>query len=408
MTYLPLRIAFFPDAYYEVDGIANTARHFESFARESGLPFLTICGGERNEWTQEGPVTRLVRRKSRLGFGLDKKHHFDLAFWRHYRAVEAAVTEFNPDIVHITGPSDVGQLGALIAHKLQVPLAASWHTNLHQYAEQRGLRLFPFVWGPWKTKLGSALREGSLRASLRFYRLAQVLFAPNRELMELLERGTGKACYPMERGVDIDMFHPEKRDRRDDAMLIGYVGRLSTEKDVRLLVEIERALSRGGMRNFKFLIVGQGAEEPWLRTNLLHAEFTGVLRGEALARAYANMDIFVFPSRTDTYGNVVLEALSSGVPAVVSDSGGPQFIVQPGETGFVARDLAEFVTYIKVIAENAGMRNDMRAAARKRALQASWKSVFESVYDSYEHALLTPFAHKKTRARAVSAAGSLA
>ena len=392
MTSCSLRIAFFPDAYYEVDGIANTARHFESFARESGLPFLTICGGEKSEVVQDGSVTRMVRRKGPLGFGLDKKHYFDLAFWRHYRAVETAVRRFNPDIVHITGPSDVGQLGALLAHKLQVPLAASWHTNLHQYAEQRGLRLFPFLFGSWKAKLGSALREGSLHASLRFYWLAQVLFAPNLQLMELLERGTGKRCYPMERGVETDLFHPSKRNRSDDALVLGYVGRLSTEKDVRLLAEIERGLLSAGMSNFRFLVVGQGSEEPWLRANLKNAEFAGVLKGELLARAYANMDVFVFPSRTDTYGNVVLEALSSGVPAVVSDSGGPQFIVQQGETGFVARNLPEFVGCIKVMAEDANMLNAMRKAARERAERASWERVFESVYDSYEHALLTPFA----------------
>jgi glycosyltransferase involved in cell wall biosynthesis len=404
---LLLRVAFFPDAYHEVDGIANTARHFEAFAGESGLPFLTVCGGDHDDLAKQGTLTRLVRRKGALGFGLDKKHRFDLAFWRHYDVVKAAVKEFNPDIVHITGPSDVGQLGALIAHRLQVPLAASWHTNLHQYAEQRGVQLFPSLRPPWKAKLGAALREGSLLACLRFYQFAQMLFAPNRELMDLLERGTGKSCRLMERGVDTDLFNPAKRDRTDDALVLGYVGRLSTEKDVRLLTDIERALLGAGLKNFRFLIAGQGSEEPWLRANLQRAGFAGVLRGEALARAYANMDLFIFPSRTDTFGNVVLEALSSGVPAIVTNSGGPQFIVQPGKTGFIARDIAEFVACIQVMAGNPEMLQAMRRASRARALNTSWARVFESVYDSYEHALSTPFAGKKVRTRAIRAVGSM-
>jgi glycosyltransferase involved in cell wall biosynthesis len=103
-------------------------------------------------------------------------------------------------------------------------------------------------------------------------------------------------------------------------------------------------LTSSGLRNFCFLIVGQGAEQAWLKAQMRQAEFPGVLSGESLARAYANMDVFVFPSRTDTYGNVVLEALASGVPAIVTDSGGPRFIVRSGETGFVAKDLEDLTS----------------------------------------------------------------
>jgi len=117
------------------------------------------------------------------------------------------------------------------------------------------------------------------------------------------------------------------------------------------------------------------------------ADFTGVLRGEALARAYANMDVFAFPSRTDTYGNVVLEALASGVPAVVTDGGGPRFIVRDGETGFVARDLKELAARVRSLAMMAAQRETMRAAARSRAMTAWWDAVFESVYAGYERGL---------------------
>ena len=316
-----LRVAFFPDAYHEIDGVANTSRHFESFAMRKGLPFLTVLGGTKNRVEGHGSVTRMERRRGRISFPLDKNHDFDLAYWRHYNVIEKAVRDFDPDIVHVTGPSDNGQIGAMVAHRLRIPLAASWHTNLHEYAEQRASRLMFFLPPSIRQKTGAAIREASLLATLRFYKMAQILYAPNQELIVLLEKGTGRACYPMQRGVDTELFNPARRERSDSTFVLGYVGRLSTEKNVRFLADIERELLQAGLTNVRFLVVGQGAEDSWLKANLRHADFTGVLHGEELARAYAQMDLFVFPSRTDTYGNVVLEAMATGVPAIVTDKG---------------------------------------------------------------------------------------
>jgi phosphatidylinositol alpha 1,6-mannosyltransferase len=391
-----VRVAFFPDCYHEIDGVANTSRQFEAFAARQKCPFLTVHGGAEDSIQRNGSVIRMTRRRGRIGFAVDKNHDFDLVFWRHYSAIEKEVRKFEPDILHITGPSDVGQLGALLAHRLHIPLAASWHTNVHEYAEQRARSLVPFLPGPAKRKFGDAIRHGSLLATLRFYKIARILFAPNQELIEMLEGGTGKPCHPMHRGVDTELFKPNRRDRRDGDFVIGYVGRLTVEKNIRFLSELERALIAAGLTNFRFLIVGQGAEEPWLRANMRRADFAGVLRGEALARAYANMDVFAFPSRTDTYGNVVLEALASGVPAVVTEHGGPRFIVRTGENGYVARDLTEFVESISNLAQKPEQLALMRAAARVYATTMSWDKVFESVYCGYESTLNAGVAVGKT------------
>jgi glycosyltransferase involved in cell wall biosynthesis len=191
----------------------------------------------------------------------------------------------------------------------------------------------------------------------------------------------------MERGVDVSLFAPERRDRTSSEFIVGYVGRLTVEKNIRYLAEIERALVESGFADFRLSIVGQGAEEPWLRANLKRADFAGVLKGEALARAYANMDAFVFPSRTDTFGNVVLEALACGVPAIVTDSGGPQFIVKHGETGFVAQDTGEFVSAIRELAANSEKLVAMRLSARASACRCSWDRIFEGLYAAYEQNL---------------------
>ncbi len=169
--------------------------------------------------------------------------------------------------------------------------------------------------------------------------------------------------------------------------MLGYVGRLSVEKNVALLVQVERELSAMGLGNeVRFLIVGHGSEEDSLRRKLKNAEFAGALRGVALSEAYANMDVLVFPSHTDTFGNVVLEALASGVPAVVTPDGGPKFIVQDGKTGFVTED-GQFACAVGELVRNRTRLDTMRLRAREHALGCSWDAVFDRVYAGYETAL---------------------
>src|SRR5262249_6193107 len=185
----------------------------------------------------------------------------------------------------------------------------------------------------WRDTLARFAERQSLRLAMRFYRLGRALLAPTEELRDLLARETGRPARLMRRGVDTSLFSPTKRWRSDGAFLIGYVGRLTPEKNVRLLAELEQGLIEAGASDFRFLIVGEGGERAWLERRLRRAEFTGVLRGEALARAYASLDLFVFPSQTDTFGNVVLEAQASGVPCLVSSRGGPKSVIQTIQTG---------------------------------------------------------------------------
>jgi phosphatidylinositol alpha 1,6-mannosyltransferase len=388
MSQHPVRVAYFTDAYLEVDGVANTARQFEAYAQRQQMPFLILHGGyARERVVQDGTVTRVELPRSPVGFALDRKHEFDLAFVRHLGRTEEIVREFKPDVLHITGPSDVGILGALVAHRMKIPLVGSWHTNLHEYAERRALPLMFFLPQNWRQKFGERIREWSFLATSRFYQIPRVLMAPNRELIELLEKSTGKPCFLMSRGVDTELFHPRRRDRRNSLFTIGYVGRITVEKNVESLVEIERGLKAAGVCGYRFLIVGQGASEEYLRANLENADLPGVLYGEKLAQAYANMDVFVFPSKTDTFGNVVLEAMASGVPALVTNQGGPQFIVKPGETGYVCASNAKFVECVRHMQQSPDALSTMRSDARKQAEGASWDAVFAAVYRAYDVAL---------------------
>jgi glycosyltransferase involved in cell wall biosynthesis len=381
------RVAFFACAYNEVDGVAHTARQLEAFARRQEMPFLSIHGGSTHYLRTEGSVTAAEFQRGRLSFALDKKHDYDLNFWRHFDAIKSLVSDFRPGIVHITGPSDVGMLGALIAHKLRLPMVASWHTNVHEYARLRAGWMLRRMPAAWRDPAGQFIENTSLKLLARFYRIPKALFAPNPELMAMLEKKTGKNCFRMTRGVDAVLFNPERRNRSGGPFVLGYVGRITVEKNIELLVEMERALQNIGLQNYRFRIVGQGAAEPWLRENLKNAEFSGVLQGEQLATAYANMDAFIFPSQTDTFGNVVLEALASGVPAIVANAGGPKFIVRHGETGFVAEQARDFAEYAAWLCEHPAEHQSMRLAARSKALAASWDEVFGQVYDVYRRVL---------------------
>jgi glycosyltransferase involved in cell wall biosynthesis len=331
---------------------------------------------EGSAWTLELP-------RSILSFPLEKDLRFDPAFFRHMALVRETLRRFQPDLIHITGPSDVGMLGAWLAHQMDLPLAASWHTNVHEYAARRATWLLRLLPDRASAAAARKIEDLSMTAISILYGRARVLFAPNPQLCEELERKMGRSCRLMPRGVDAQLFSPAKRRRAesDTDPVLGYVGRLSVEKNVALLARIQQELDQK-QKKFQFRIVGHGAEEQWLRERLPRAEFTGVLRGEALAEAYAGMDLLVFPSHTDTFGNVVLEALASGVPAVVTPDGGPASIVRDGETGRVVPDEGFAPAIASLLAEPVRLAA-MRQAAQTYAESASWDAVFEGVCKAY-------------------------
>lgn len=399
MTERPIRVALFTDCFNEINGVSNTCRQFAEFAKRQNLPFLVVSADSNPGVHEDGSVVRYGFARSGVSFAVEKDLRFDLLFLRHYGKMCELVRNFRPNLIHITGPGDVGISGALLAHSLQIPLAASWHTNLHEYAARRSAPLLPGWMKPEeRRRLLQWIEDISFRLTALYFRVARFHYAPNQELIRKLSEASGRPCYLMERGVDQEAFSPAHREREDDGRtVIGFVGRLSTEKKVRLFACVSQALAEAGI-DARIVFVGQGSERDWLAANVRNAEFTGVLRGSELARAYANMDVFAFPSETDTFGNVVLEALSSGVPAVVTASGGPKFIVEHGKSGFVAGDQPQFTEAVLRLAKDARLRQAMAVEARNRALRASWDQVFADVYRAYEVELAKIASGKRSNA----------
>ncbi len=381
------RVAFFADSFHEVNGVALTSREFTRFAADSGRPFLSVHAGPRTAHFVDGDFETFEMASSGLILRLERDLSFDLAFLRHRARLRQILRAFKPDLIHVTGPSHTGMLGVLAAHEMNIPLAASWHTNLHEFAERRALLKMGWMPEGLRQSSGDFILNSTLNLTLRFYQMARLLFAPNPELVEMLQTRARRPAYLMQRGIDTDLYSPSRRKRSDEAFVIGFVGRLSPEKNVRLLKDIESHLRAQGLQNYRFLIVGDGSERAWLKANLQQAEVPGVLSGVPLAEAYASMDAFVFPSQTDTFGNVILEALASGVPAIVSGQGGPKFLVRPGETGFVAPNALGFAQPVLDMARNPEAHARMRTAARQAAMERSWARVFERVYAHYQEIL---------------------
>ncbi len=392
-----LRVAFFPDSFLEVNGVAMTSNKLVEFVRRREYPFLCVYAGRKTVVKQDGSITFISLKQSPLSVRMDEGLKYDPFFQRHTSLVRKQLEKFRPDVFHITGLNDVSIMGAYLAWRMDVALVGSWHTNLHEYAARRLRKKFSFLPKKFLHPFTDFLENRILDGAKYYYRMPQILLAPNQELIDALTEGTERTVHLMVRGVDTEIFSAAKRTVDDGVLRFGFVGRLRSEKNVRMLADLENALFKAGKKNFKFLIVGEGDERAFLEKNMRTAELTGFLEGERLSEAYANMDVFVFPSETDAYGNVPQEAMASSVPALVSDKGGPKFFVRHGETGFIAKDFDEFVKYSIELIENPEKLSEMKKLSREFALSRSWDSVFETVYQAYGEAKVFLDNKKKLR-----------
>lgn len=385
----PPRVAFFTECFHEVNGVALTSRQYEAFAERHNLPFFSVHAAEKTATFPVGSVTRYELARGAFTIPVEADFGFDLRLNRYTTAVLRELEKFRPDVIHFTALGDIGILAARLAKKLGVPMAASWHTNTHEYANIRVAKFLRWLPKSWSAAAGRSAEDFTLRRYLRFYAQAGVHFAPNPELIDMLVQGTGRPCYVMPRGVNTDHFNPAKRTHTDGLFRLGYIGRLSPEKSVRMLARIEKALTAAGYGDFRIYIAGQGSEREWLEANLQKVEWAGVLNPEEHARAFANLDLYLFPSKTDTYGNVVLESAASRIPSIVTNEGGPKFLVEHAKTGWIAESDDQFVDYAERMTRDRAECRQMGENARQWAESRSWDAVFQGVYSRYQEHLLS-------------------
>ncbi len=364
--------------------MGTLSRHLAQYARERNLPFLVVHGGDDTVCSKDGSFEVLELKRSPLKFRVDKNLFCDPLLLRHKKLVRERLEQFKPDLVQITGPGEAGFLGLWISHEMRIPLVASWHTNLHEYISRRLTRALSFCPRGFADRACCLAERETLRGLMRFYRTAHFALAPNQTLIDLLHATTGRPVFRMPHGVDLRDYCPRHQDDGDKPFCIGYVGRLTTEKNIRIFPEVEKKLLDAGEEHFKFLMVGEGGQRNWLAKNLRNAELPGVIRGRELSAAYSHMDAFLFPSLTDTFGLVILEAMASGLPVIVTPETGERVGIANGVNGILSED---FTADIRRLMHDRPLCLSIGRAARQFAAQHSWDVVFEELYQTYQEGL---------------------
>ena len=375
----PPRVALFTDTFDEISGVGLTFHRFANHCRQHGYPLdIFTVSPERSERETDGSVT-IHRIKPRIPVNYYPGLYFDLV------PLDETVVKYGLDagfdVIHVATPGHIGITGLYLAIKLSRPLLGSYHTELPEYVSRRLINhLDPsFQDDPdareYVSEVSSALTWDYLAC---FYNHCARVLVPSqftrRQVADRLR--SPLAIFP--RGVDTQLYDPARRQRHEDRARLLFVGRLAVEKNLEWLVRFGQAHPE-----HELVIVGDGPERERLETELPNAVMTGFLRGEALAQAYADADIFAFPSTTETFGNVVLEAQASGLPAVVTDRGGPCEIIEPGVSGLVAADYDQFEAHLLALAADPARRAGFGKAARARAEQRSWSGVFEGLMQQY-------------------------
>lgn len=291
---------------------------------------------------------------------------------------------FKPDIVHLATPDILGVKALRWAEKNNVPLVSSYHTHFSSYLKYYKLSLLePAMWKflSW------------------FYGKCRQVYVPSKSMAEILvEKKVTANLKIWERGINSELFNPGKRDLKwrqqkgfdDDDIIITFVSRLVWEKNLRLFAEVVNRLKEK-YSNVKAMVVGEGPAREEMMELLPKGVFTGFLKGEELATAYASSDIFFFPSDTETFGNVTLEAMASGLPAVVANATGSKSLVDHGENGFRApvEKSDKFFTLIEKLIVDASLRDQMSKASLEKSKKYSWDSINGKLLRYYKEVLET-------------------
>jgi glycosyltransferase involved in cell wall biosynthesis len=305
-----------------------------------------------------------------LNFGLASK-----------RQLSAAWRETRPDIVHIATEGPLGWTASAAARTLAIPVVASFHTNFHNYSQHYGV-------GWLQRPVNAYLRT--------FHNRAQLTLAPTRTLVEQLEADGYRKLGVMARGVDTARFQPQRRDPAlrhawgigDDDLAVVHVGRLAPEKNLSLLFNAFQTI-QGIRPRSRLVMVGSGPESKRMQREHPDFIFAGPRTGEDLARHYASADVFLFPSLTETFGNVLLEAMASGLAVVAFDYAAAREHVQHGVNGLKAAygDEAEFLRLAAELAIAPQTARRLGQAACLTTQGLAWASVLDRLLEDYRQLL---------------------
>ena len=371
------RIAIFTGNYNHIrDGVSNTLNRLVGHLEYQGYPVLVF-----GPWT---PVPAMEHAGNFVPvYAIPAPGRSDYRISMGFPETEKQkLKDFKPDLIHIATPDILGLHALRFAIKENIPVVTSYHTHFSSYLKYYGLGFlerFLWLYLHW------------------FYSKCEQLYAPSESMIEELKKiGVKTEMKLWTRGVDTSLFHPgnrseewrEKTGFRDDHIVVTFVSRLVWEKNLDVVASVFNRIMKGN-KSIRTLVVGDGPAREEMSRMTPDTVFAGYLGGMDLAMAYASSDIFFFPSDTESFGNVTLEAMSSGLPAVVAEAVGSRSLVKNHINGFRTAPDNEtgFAEFLLEISINQSLRNEMAEASRQQAELYDWNRILDQLLLYYEDVL---------------------
>jgi glycosyltransferase involved in cell wall biosynthesis len=366
-----LRVAYFAGSMKpEHDGVTRVLYRTIDALRERGIESMFFSPIIPPAAQQPVPMVRVPS----VVIPLYTDYRIAVPGKRHF---ENPLAEFAPDLLHINSPCPLGHAAVRYGKQHGIPVVATYHTHFPRYARYYKIQ---------------ALELFSWNYLRRLYNDCAAVYVPSEPVRgELRAHGFETTAF-LPHGVDTSLFAPGHRSegwRREHGMegksILLFAGRLVWEKDLRVLAEAYARIM-GTRNDAVFALAGDGPVREELRALMPEARFLGQLGGEELSRAYASSDIFVFPSTTETFGNVTIEAMASGIPPVCAAEGGAAGFVKPGVTGLLAapRDGADLAAKIESLLDHPEERRKMGARALDFARSQRWEVIFGRLFSGYQ------------------------
>ncbi|MDN5305740.1 MAG: hypothetical protein PWQ53_399 [Bacteroidota bacterium] len=375
-----IKVAFFADILTRnYDGAIKTMYHLIDNVPENRFEFM-FCTG--------------IPPKEKLDYAVLEIPSITVPFNSNYKAsfpalkqreITKALSDFDPDVIHIATPSPLGFFALNYANRNRIPVLSIYHTHFLAYVKHYFSRL-PLLISPLEVLVKRIYRN--------FYNLCKMVYVPTLQMMdELTECGIVDNNLKLwQRGIDGELFNPSKKDvlfmqnlTGNDKPSILFASRLVWEKNLETLFRIYDETEAQHL-DVNFVIAGTGVAETEARKKMKNAVFLGQLDQETLSKVYATSDVFVFPSVSETFGNVVVEAMACGCVPVIARGGGSRNLVRDGETGFLCDpyDAASYVQKIKVLLNNTFVRESMQSNGVKFASTLSWDALVNEYFADLE------------------------
>ncbi len=396
-----MRVAIFTETFLpQVNGVVKTIEKIVNHLETNGHEVLLITIGEGEDYYSQSKVVRvegipfsfykelyLVKPEDKLLAKILKQDLMQVPMSilqalvpNKHTLVEQVLKEFNPDIIHLATPATLGAIGFYYVEQMNLPCLATFHTDLAAYAPMYQV---PYI-------------EDILNAVTRMiYSKAGKVLAPSPSSKTKLEAIGLTNVGVFGRGVDAKLFNPQRRNKNiwtkygldANKTTVIYVGRLADEKSIPELINAYANLEQR-YSDIQLVIIGDGPIKQNLEAGLQERAknfvFTGIKKGEELAELYASADIFAFPSRTETFGQVVLEAMASGLPVLGYDSPGVRDLVVTGDSGLLANDEKGFEIALENLISNKDLRSNYGEYSWKLSQKRSWTTILDELLEEYK------------------------